>query len=24
MCPDNTHKKKPYIIAGNDIHYPGQ
>ncbi|ECK2142753.1 CaiF/GrlA family transcriptional regulator [Salmonella enterica subsp. enterica serovar Enteritidis] len=24
MCPDNTHAKKPYITAGNDIHYPGQ
>ncbi|EDJ7306369.1 CaiF/GrlA family transcriptional regulator [Salmonella enterica] len=24
MCPDNTHKKKPYTPAGSDIHYPGQ
>ncbi|EBM4250447.1 CaiF/GrlA family transcriptional regulator [Salmonella enterica] len=24
MCPDSTHKKKPYTPAGNDIHYPGQ
>ncbi|EBQ9252262.1 CaiF/GrlA family transcriptional regulator [Salmonella enterica subsp. enterica serovar Newport] len=24
MCSDNTHEKKPYIITGNDIHYPGQ
>ncbi|ECF6085767.1 CaiF/GrlA family transcriptional regulator [Salmonella enterica subsp. houtenae] len=24
MCPDSTHKKKPYTPAGSDIHYPGQ
>ncbi|EKE0949564.1 CaiF/GrlA family transcriptional regulator [Salmonella enterica] len=24
MCPDRTHKKKPYTPAGSDIHYPGQ
>ncbi|EDO3660341.1 CaiF/GrlA family transcriptional regulator [Salmonella enterica subsp. enterica serovar Miami] len=24
MCPDNTHRKKQYTAADNDIHYPGQ
>ncbi|ECK9010470.1 CaiF/GrlA family transcriptional regulator [Salmonella enterica] len=24
MCPDSTHKKKPYTPAVSDIHYPGQ
>ncbi|EKC2495797.1 CaiF/GrlA family transcriptional regulator, partial [Salmonella enterica] len=24
MCPDSTHKKKPYTPAGSDIQYPGQ
>lgn len=24
MCPDNTHRKKRYTAADNDIHYPAQ